>query len=152
MPCRRRWSGEGRLCRRSERRVGLVTQLRREKRQQGCRTPKQLGKRIEDDDGLVGARDDGFGDGDKFVLLREDAEARNARSSCVELRGGARSRFGAAGLELRHEDIEFGAVADAVFDDGQNGDAGEIGKQMFERDDAILKFAVARGFGKVFQL
>ena len=39
-----------------------------------------------------------------------------------------------------------------MFDDRQNGDAGKIGQKMFELDDAILQFAVAGGFGKIFQL
>lgn len=111
-----------------------------------------LRKRIEDHDGLVGARNEGFADGDEFLLLGEDAETRNARRAAVELSGGTGSGFGAAGFELRNQDIEFGTVADPVFDDGKNSYAREIGEQMFERDDAVLKFAVARGFSKIFQL
>jgi len=111
-----------------------------------------LRKRIEDDDGLVGAGDDGFGDGYEFLLLGENAKAGSAGSSAVELGSRAGANLGAAGLELRDEDIKFGTVADAMFDDGQNGDAGEIREQVFERDYAVLKFAVAGGFGKIFQL
>ena len=33
---------------------------------------------VQDDDGLIGARDDGLGDGDEFFLLVEDAQPGGA--------------------------------------------------------------------------
>src|SRR5258708_11829641 len=120
---------------------------------------------MEDDDGLVGAGNDGLGDSDQFWLLVEDAEARGPRlgvrrigfsgnwleRSGVEFGGGAGRRLGAARLELRKSDGEFGAVADALFDDWKNGDAGEIGEEMFEFYQAGFEFAVASGFGEFFE-
>lgn len=62
----------------------------------------RLGQRVEDDDGLVGAGDDGLGDSDQFVLLAEDAEARDGPGIAIKLRGRAGGQFGAAGLDLGH--------------------------------------------------
>src|SRR5262252_3868565 len=69
-----------------------------------------LRQRIEDDDRLVGARDDGFCDGDEFVLLAEDAETRRLGLVRVELGGSPRGKLDAAGLQLRRHDVELRTV------------------------------------------
>jgi len=42
-------------------------------------------------------------------------------------------------------------VANALFDDRENGDAGEIGEKMFELDDTGFEFAVAGSLGEFFE-
>jgi hypothetical protein len=65
------------------------------------------------------------------LFLIEDAEARWARFSGVELRGGAWRRFGATGLELREHDGEFRTVADTFFYYRENCDARKVWEEMF---------------------
>ena len=85
------------------------------------------------------------------MLLVENAEARGLGLAAVELSSGAGRRFVAARLELGKHDGEFGAVADALFNNRKNGDAGKIGEEMFEFYDAGFEFAVAGGFGQFFE-
>jgi hypothetical protein len=99
---------------------------------------------------LVGAGDYGLGDGDELVLLAENAEARDRRGVAIELRGGAGRQLHAAGLDLRHEDGELGAVADAFFQHGKNISARIIRQQIFQGDKAGLEFAFASGIGQFF--
>ena len=84
-------------------------------------------------------------------MLVEDAKTQRARFASVEFGGGARRGFGAASLELGESDGELGAVTNAFFNNGENGDAGKTREQMFEPDDAGFEFAVADGFGEFFQ-
>jgi len=70
----------------------------------------------------------------------------------VEFGGSSGRRQGAAGLELRKGDGEFRAVADALFDDGKNGDAGKIGEEMVEFYQTGFEFSVTGGFGEFFEL
>src|ERR1700690_751704 len=58
------------------------------------------GEWVEDDNGLVGAGDNSFGDGEEFILLAEDTEARRLDSLGIELGGGAGRQFRAARLYL----------------------------------------------------
>jgi hypothetical protein len=58
------------------------------------------GERVEDYDGLVGAEHNGFGDGDEFLLLVENAKTGRAGSTGIELGSRTRRGFRAAGPEL----------------------------------------------------
>src|SRR6266404_2932457 len=74
-------------------------------------------------DGLVGARHDGFGNGDEFVLLAEYTQPRRLQFTAIELGRRAGRRFDAARLKLREHDIELRAVTYALFDHRQHVDS-----------------------------
>src|SRR5262249_51981501 len=76
-----------------------------------------LRKWFEHDNRLIGAWNDGFGDGDAFFLLVKYAKSRRTRFARIEFHGRTRRIFRAAGLNLGNGDIEAGAMADALFDD-----------------------------------
>ena len=107
--------------------------------------------RFEDDDGLVGARHDGFGDGDQAFLLAEDAEARGLPFAGIEFGGGALRGAGAAGLNLRDLHVEFRAVAHAFFEEGEDRHARQFGEQAFEGNDVTREISLFRGAFEVFE-
>jgi len=72
---------------------------------------------------LVRARHDRLGNRDQFSLLVEDAQPRRLPIARIELSRSALSRDGLPGLNLREREIEFRAMANALFDDGQHGGA-----------------------------
>ena len=72
----------------------------------------------------------------ELSLLIEDAEARGLPVARIEL-GGRTLRDGRLSrLNLRERQIELRAVAHALFDDRQDGRAGQIGQQALERNHA----------------
>lgn len=79
-----------------------------------------------------------------MALLIEDAEPRGLPIAGIELGGRALRRGDLSGLNLREGQIEFGAVADAAFDDGQHRGAGQFRKKILERDDAVGEAAGLR--------
>src|ERR1700693_3260016 len=103
------------------------------------------GFRFKDDDGLIGARHNGFGDGDEAVLLAEDAEARGLPIAGIEFRGGALRGARAAGVNLRDLHVEFRAVAHALLEDGENRYARQFGEQAFEGNDVTRQVSLSRG-------
>jgi len=109
------------------------------------RQPRESGQGIEDDDGLVCAGNKGFGNGDEFILLAENAEAGHGVRVSIELRGRAGRKFLAARLNLRNEHVEFGAVADFLFENWQDGSAGVIGEKILEGNEEGRKLPFPLG-------
>src|ERR1700738_1874127 len=79
-------------------------------------TSPQYALGFEDDDGLVGARHDGFGDRNQAFLLAEDTESRWLPFAGIEFRGCALRNADAAGLHMRQMHGAFCAVAHALFE------------------------------------
>ena len=76
----------------------------------------ELRKSFEHYDWLVGARHDGFGNGDEFILLAEYPQPRRFRFPAIELRRRPGRRLDAARLKLRERNIELRAMTHALFD------------------------------------
>src|SRR6266403_5121795 len=102
-------------------------------------------------DGLVGARHDGFGNGDEFVLLAEYTQPRRLQFTAIELGRRAGRRFDAARLKLREHDIELRAVTYALFDHRQHVDSRKISQQAFERNQAVREFPGLLGLRKLLE-
>ena len=85
--------------------------------------------RREDQDGLIGARDNAFSDGDQLLLLIEDAQARGFPFAGVELERSTGRSLYAPGLDLRQRNLEFGSMPNALLDHRLDGHAGQVGKQ-----------------------
>lgn len=100
---------------------------------------------FEDDEGLIGAGYDGLGDSDEPFLLVKDAQTRWLGLASVEHSGSALGRFAAAWLDLRERNLKTRAVAHAVLDDGQHGNARQIRQETLQRQDPIGGFTGAHG-------
>ena len=107
-----------------------------------------LRRGVENYYGLVSARHDWLGNRDQLSLLIEDAQPRRLPFARIEFGGSTLSRDGLPGLNLREREIEFRAMANAFFDDGQHGGAGQFRKQIFERNRALHQ---APRFGVFFK-
>ncbi len=92
----------------------------------------RLRQGVKNDNGLVGAGNHGLGDGNQLVLLTKDAQAGDRCAMAIELRRGAGRQFGTTGLDLGHEHIELGAVANAFLENWENIGSRVIGQQILE--------------------
>src|SRR6266705_2377277 len=116
-----------------------------------CLFASDLRQGFKHHDGLVGARHDGFGNGDELLLLAEDAQPRRLRFAPVELRRRTGRGLGPAWLKLRQRYVELRAVAHALFDHWQNIYPREIWQQVFEPNEALREFSLLFGIRKFLE-
>src|SRR5713226_6981968 len=106
---------------------------------------------FEHHDGLIRARHDGFGNGDKFILLAEYPQPWRLRLPAIELRRRSWRWLDAARLKLREHNVEFRAMAYALFDHRQDVDPRKITQQAFKRDQAVRESSGLLGFGELLE-
>src|SRR6266851_4445617 len=111
----------------------------------------ELWQSFEHYDWLVSARNDGFGNGDEFILLAEYSQPRRLRFPAIQLRRRPRRRLDVAWLKLREQNVEFRAVTHALFDYRQDVDPRKISQQAFKRDQAVREFPGLLGFRKFLE-
>src|SRR2546423_12800176 len=106
---------------------------------------------FKNDQRVIRPRHQRFCNRNQVVLLSKYAQAGWSRFTAIQLRGRARRRLHAAGLDLSDSHIEFGAVAHAPFNDRQNVHAWKVRQQILQPNQVICKLARSRTFRQLFE-